>query len=67
MTSESEALRKYVARLGSGTPEAEHETYIPGRELARRVVDSVRTLGEQTAFIGNVTRLYRRCGSALSG
>ncbi len=27
--------------------------YIPGFEIVSRVVDSVRRLGEQTAFIGN--------------
>jgi len=32
---------------------AEDERYIPGTEIASRVVDSVRSLGEQTAFIGN--------------
>ena len=32
---------------------AEDERYIPGTETVSRVVDSVRSLGEQTAFIGN--------------
>ena len=32
---------------------AEDERYIPGSEIVSRVVDSVRSLGEQTAFIGN--------------
>src|SRR5271168_1283699 len=32
---------------------AEDERSIPGSEIVSRVVDSVRSLGEQTAFIGN--------------
>ena len=32
---------------------AEDEKYIPGSEIVGRVVDSVRSLGEQTAFFGN--------------
>jgi phospholipid/cholesterol/gamma-HCH transport system permease protein len=47
----SESVRKYDAR--SGTREPEDEKYIPGSQIAGRVVDAVRTLGEQTAFIGN--------------
>jgi phospholipid/cholesterol/gamma-HCH transport system permease protein len=47
----SESLRKYDAR--SGTREPEDEKYIPGSQIAGRVVDAVRSLGEQTAFYGN--------------
>ncbi len=46
---------------------AEDERYIPGTEIVSRVVDSVRSLGEQTAFIGNALVLHRGRGSALSG
>ena len=35
------------------TTAEEDETYIPGREFLSGVVEAVRTLGAQTAFIGN--------------
>ena len=47
----SESLRKYDAR--SGTREPEDKKYIPGSQFLSGVVGAVRTLGQQTAFIGN--------------
>ncbi|MGO9067853.1 MAG: hypothetical protein ACLQKC_04545, partial [Mycobacterium sp.] len=49
----SESLRKYVARSGSGTPGADADESSFGSETLRKLVDAIRSLGEQTAFYGN--------------
>ena len=56
---------RWERRAGVSTSD-EDETYFPGRDFLNGVIEAVRTLGAQTAFIGNSLGLYRRCGSALS-
>jgi phospholipid/cholesterol/gamma-HCH transport system permease protein len=48
----SAAMGKFASRAGSRPEPDEDERYIPGAELLSRLVDSVRSVGEQTAFIG---------------
>jgi len=48
----SAAMGKFASRAGGSAEADEDERYIPGAELLGRLVDSVRSVGEQTAFIG---------------
>ena len=52
-------MGKFASRAGSRAEPDEDEKYIPGAELLSRLVDSVRSVGEQTAFYRHRAHLYR--------
>ena len=48
----SAAMDKFASRAGIRAERDEDEKYVPGAELVSRLVGSIRSVGEQTAFVG---------------